>query len=1238
MKKAVFLIFLFFAATLSFGETLTWTGAASYDWNTAANWSPQQVPASYYDVVIPSGLFRYPLLCEDTGVCHDLTLQNGALIRLGDWILGSAPIHAYGNAYMAGQLQIYEPSTFRVDGNLFWQSGSTLDIIADPAYFICYGNMTMEAGSDIDFYPATVYFQGEDSSVLTNHSSTTSFYNINMSIMYPATLTVSAASTQPFLILGNLWLSNGKQMNVDYAGNVFIVGDLDCDNNTVGGLHCSAGTLVMFGYDQYMTFAGPESCLNNLVINTQNDAGLVYLYSDVLINGSLAISRGTLNAGTSTISVKGDWANNAGPAYFAESTSKVIFNGTAIQYCSHSEGFYNLEVNNTFGLRIDSGAAVTCASYDWTAGPVTVNNGSFTTDDLADNGIFGSWTVNTFGTVNITQDDTSFVDLNCDLAINGGNFNVYGGSDNSWWPYASDASLSMNGGVLDFKDQSIFIANGYDFTENITGGLIRTIGQFLVERADFNPAGGTIEIYGSADVGLFVETGSWLNKLRINKTMEKSPPAVAETVTDRFGQSHVATRSKTVTCLSPLILNDDFWLDHGTFIAPATMSVGGDWTVLSSDAAFSEGSCHVTLFGTQDCNFYASGTFASLELNKAGTAALRLGITCSLTCGSYDWTSGELYVGGGSFTALDMTDEAILGTVELTGGSITLHQDTSTYLDLGGNVTISGGSLHFYGGQPEAGCYWPFGSTASLAMSGGTIDVHDQLIYVYNSGTFTADITGGTIRTSRDFWCGRTDFTPSGGTLELYSSADCSLNMIAGSLYNLVIDKAARSGDEILPGQIPETDPRALYQGIRTRSSTVTLNLNAYCAGNITIQTGRLDCNGKNLACGGNLDVYGTLEVDAAAIVTLAGTMSLSVRSGGRLEALGTSTSSARITHSTGYYNLNVLAGGTLSANYAVFEYLRTNGVNVQPGASVDPANSFHNCTFRNGTMYGTLLTLDNGQNLLINAANFPTNTWTGNNNVRKNTDAGVVNFANAIGGFAGESYDYDLFNRILWTSPSAAYDLQIAKAAWSKSSALLGETVTCTVTYLNCSLYECYSDYLYLDLYFNPPSVPVPGQVGQQYYPLPYVPAGLPVDQVFQVTITDPDSLGIWSSWVQIDSDQYVTESNEDNNKHGPFNITWYNLPPITDLSIEYLTVSGNIRLEWSYPVPCDEFNIYASSDPCFTPGPENYITHVMYPSTVYTATPGSELFYIVTAEIVTAAKTEHPDPLVRNARQRRQ
>jgi hypothetical protein len=653
-----------------------------------------------------------------------------------------------------------------------------------------------------------------------------------------------------------------------------------------------------------------------------------------------------------------------------------------------------------------------------------------------------------------------------------------------------------------------------------------------------------------------------------------------------------------------------------------TVTVGRDWS-LQSGGIITYGS-RVIFNGTghQYCNCTAA--FDTLEVNKTDGSALRIDDPDAVvTVYHYDWTAGAIDILQGTLNISNLDDGYIAGAWYLNpGGIINLNLDAEAYIDLGGDLHIFGGEFNVYGGAGTYPSYWPYNHSASLEMTGGLLDFKDQGVYItddYPAWSFSETITGGTIRVAQRFEVYRTDFNPTGGTIDFSGSTDARVMHEAGSnLFNLYINKTA-ARDET-PSVIRYRDGTQITL-LRTNTVAVhsALDLNGF----IWVQSGRLDLNQKTVDCAGHVYVNtGILEIDSGAILNMANGKAIAVNDGGRLEVLGTSGSAATITCPGGYYYLGIWSGGTIAASYAVFEKLQVEGVNVRTGSLVDPNYSFTNCTFRNGIAGGTLLTLNNSQNLLINGAAFPNNTWGGTYNVSKSEDAGVVNFASATGTFAGEANDNDTWDRIVWTSPTAAYDFRVLKAKWSELSVLLGQTVTLTVTYLNAGTIAWSGAYNYLDLYWNrsvPPGTHTPGN---QWYDLSSIPAGLPVDYTFSVTNTDSGNAGVWNSYLQIDTDESVAESNEANNVYGPFSITWISLPAITDLSITR-TAGPGILLDWTYSTPVDGFRIYRHTEFFTEANPAYYLSSVAYPVTEYSeAATGTNYFYLVTAELTPPAR----------------
>lgn len=59
----------------------TWVGAVNTDWSTASNWSCGQVPDANTNVIIPSGLSRYPVVSASIA-CKSLLILTGAVVTV----------------------------------------------------------------------------------------------------------------------------------------------------------------------------------------------------------------------------------------------------------------------------------------------------------------------------------------------------------------------------------------------------------------------------------------------------------------------------------------------------------------------------------------------------------------------------------------------------------------------------------------------------------------------------------------------------------------------------------------------------------------------------------------------------------------------------------------------------------------------------------------------------------------------------------------------------------------------------------------------------------------------------------------------------------------------------------------------------------------------------------------------------------------------------------------------------
>jgi hypothetical protein len=295
----------------------------------------------------------------------------------------------------------------------------------------------------------------------------------------------------------------------------------------------------------------------------------------------------------------------------------------------------------------------------------------------------------------------------------------------------------------------------------------------------------------------------------------------------------------------------------------------------------------------------------------------------------------------GASAILDIDDGTFICNYTLSSG----------WIDLLGDIQMTTGSLEFPG--------------ANISFAG------------------TSSISGGTIIAGRSVRANPAGaFQPSGGILELTGpSGGHYLQIVNGNyVHDLFVNRSAPIG--VHPGS------PLLIQG------NMEINSDFNAQGNTLTVNGDVGINGG-----------GTLNVNDNAVLEMEDNRWIHVNNGGTIEVLGSPGNEANVTHTTGHYYFWVESGGTISADYAIFEYMRTDGIYIRPGAAVDPAYSFNNCTFMNGYNAGRLLTIYNDQDFTVENAVFPTNTWNGAYNVFKNSTPGNVTFINATGDFAGEAH-----------------------------------------------------------------------------------------------------------------------------------------------------------------------------------------------------------------------------------------
>ncbi len=194
-----------------------------------------------------------------------------------------------------------------------------------------------------------------------------------------------------------------------------------------------------------------------------------------------------------------------------------------------------------------------------------------------------------------------------------------------------------------------------------------------------------------------------------------------------------------------------------------------------------------------------------------------------------------------------------------------------------------------------------------------------------------------------------------------------------------------------------------------------------------TINEGTLNLNGKRFKSTGAININSGGKMVLTPNSELIVFSEIYVNAGGILSTIGSADNKNYVMRdSAGNYIFQVKTGGKIEAEHTIFQDMDANGIQILDGAIVDENHSFHHCIFQSGESGGTLLQIENNQDIVINSAEFPANIWNGNYNVTKTLNQGSVTFVDFTGDFAGENYENDTQNRVHWGGLTAPENVTI--------------------------------------------------------------------------------------------------------------------------------------------------------------------------------------------------------------------
>ncbi|HHE37224.1 MAG TPA: hypothetical protein ENL20_01455, partial [Candidatus Cloacimonetes bacterium] len=696
-----------------------WTGNVSGGWDISGNWYNGNVPNDTKDVIIPAGTPNDPWIIAANADCQNLTIESGATLTIhGRTLEVEEDVEIYGELVMDDN-----SSVLTVNDDLRWMTDSTADISATGAVINVYDTFEFKSASNAELENGTVYIKGTTNSSIVSRNTSCSIENLYLDKSSYANVYIGSEFSQKLRILGDLTIGSYSTLRNFYDNNdLTLMGDL----TSYGHMFLDHATVDFWGSDQQINLN------SNDYFNDIELIGNIILYDNIIIKGELDFHTGEMDANGYDIFMEGDWLiNYYYPSSFTAGSGTVTFNGTGDQICNGGN-FNVLKLYKSSGELIIQNAGrsmVQCNSYDWTQGILTIDGGNMTILDLADNGFYGTTQVLS-GTLNIFQDVSQYVDLNGSLIIYDGEVNVHGGDDTSYWPYSEDAYLYMEGGTLDFTEHSIYINTSHAFSHVISGGIIKATGDFTIERHDFHPTGGRVELYGPDAASVNLDWGNYFHILEIDKESSRSGKENAMKISASKNKKksilrpdspvYENSRTNSVTVQSDMEIHNNLYINNGTFIMDGhtvevlqdvwiygtlEMTNSLDHLDVSDDVKWKNGSSDIVTAGE-----IALG--GNWEFEGGTTAYLGVGNTVRFDgSGTSEITIGEF-------------DNAGFGTVILDKTSGLTEQSTyySAYLKINGDLTLNENDVfNAYRVQTAGELFMDPGS--ELNMSSGDFDV-----------------------------------------------------------------------------------------------------------------------------------------------------------------------------------------------------------------------------------------------------------------------------------------------------------------------------------------------------------------------------------------------------------------------------------------------------------------------------------------------------------------------------------
>ncbi len=293
--------------------TVSCTSVATGAWNTSATWDCSHVPATGETVTIAAS--------------HVVTMDVNSAVLGSITISGTLTTSASNYSLSGTTITIGSSGTLTANSSTITLSGTSGTLFTKTG--------TFTAGS------STVVLSGNGSASV--NSGSIIFYNLTSSGTGTKTITGTTEVGGVLTVSAGVFrLSSGTLVLSGISGTPIV------NSGTISTL--SATTVVFSGDNPGGNTTIPSSIsYYNLSFNGTDTYDLS---GETTVNGSLAISQGTLSAGAQYLNVARDWINSVGVGGFSAGTGRVILNTANDSTITGATTFNDLTIYSTGGKNV----------------------------------------------------------------------------------------------------------------------------------------------------------------------------------------------------------------------------------------------------------------------------------------------------------------------------------------------------------------------------------------------------------------------------------------------------------------------------------------------------------------------------------------------------------------------------------------------------------------------------------------------------------------------------------------------------------------------------------------------------------------------------------------------------------------------------------------------------------------------------------------------------------------------